>query len=79
MTVVFLYGAVEVYIQKWRLGPGAEIQTLAVKTRTAVWVSTAEEIVLRKTRKFPRNLEDRNCLKQGMQAHLAIFRSEFST
>ena len=25
--------------------PGAEIQTLAVDTRTAVWVSTAEKIV----------------------------------
>ena len=36
---------------------GAEIQalvvdTLAVDTRTAVWVSTAEKIVLRETRKI---------------------------
>ena len=31
---------------------GAEIQTLAVDTRTTVWVSAAERIVLRETRKF---------------------------
>ena len=31
---------------------GAEIQTLAVDTRTAVWVSTTEKIILRETRKF---------------------------
>ena len=33
---------------------GPEIQTLAVDTRTAVWVSTAEKIVLGETRKFSR-------------------------
>ena len=33
---------------------GAEIQTLVVDTRIAVWVSTAEKFVLRETRKSSR-------------------------
>ena len=33
---------------------GAEIQTSVVDSRTAVWVSTAEKIVLRETQKFSR-------------------------
>ena len=37
-----------------QLGLSAEIEALAVDTRTAVRVSTAEKIVLRETQKFSR-------------------------
>ena len=35
---------------------GAEMQTLAVDSRAAVWVSTAEKIIPGETRKFSRRL-----------------------